>query len=60
MTLLDKLLHLMNLRGLDTTYTTRIDQAVDALIAAEKPVEKTSNKSAKVDTSKKEEDHIGI
>lgn len=38
MTLLDKLLYLMNLKGLDTTYITRVDQAIDALIAAEKPV----------------------
>lgn len=47
MTLLDKLLYLMNLRGLDTTYITRVDQAIDALIAAEKPV--------KVDTRPKKE-----
>lgn len=47
MTLLDKLLYLMNLKGLDTTYITRVDQAIDALIAAEKPV--------KVDTRPKKE-----
>lgn len=47
MTLLDKLLYLMNLKGLDTTYITRVDQAIDALIEAEKP--------GKVDTRPKKE-----
>ena len=67
MTLLDKLLYLMRLRGLDTTYISRVDQAVDALIEAEKPVapvkvdtspkeEPKSTKSSK----KKTEEHVGI